>query len=339
MIPIATTLEFPFEFESIEADYENSVLTFRLPDGKRLDFPFQEGEDHRDTLKRVYNQFNNVEKNNQTSDKNQTDKEDGENRTTQLAVRLKNADIPFVFARSPLFLPYEKLLPNNPIVREFKANDNILTLENQWYSVQIRNRLLHTRHLKAIIAAILTAKEVKINQSQITIKFNIYSVAKKAGFVKDRDSYGGKNMENIRKLFHEIADVRIVIGKKTTKKEEDFRIAEELDREDDMFTMTFSKKFSEKVAKEFLVNVKKLELNINPLILKLILFTHTQNKQKIFHISFKSFLELNNVYSKKMIFNFRNILKEKETIEILAKNGVSVDFKKEILTYESTDDS
>ena len=326
---------------------ENKIMFTDRDENVIAVYDIAQDENGMDAIKRITRMLINNDNDKANNESENANKEDKENKDSsdnndveveseiieKVAKHVKTTNVPFIFARSLIFLPFDRLSDNNPVYRQFRENKNVLDLETAWYKLQIRNRLLTMKHLRALLAAIMVANNVVVlKTNEIAIKFSIYQVAKKMGIIKNWRQYGKKVRSHVIDIFNEIADMRFVIKDKKEEKQGSFRIIDEPFVEGDTYAIKFTKTFTKLLADEYFFKINDIKLNMDGIVLKLILFMQTQAKNKTFSMTIRKFLEMQKAdYDRKIVHKYTK--KIKNSRDLLAAYNIILDEKNETIIY------
>ncbi len=340
---ITTYLEYPFEIKEIlYCNKENNEhLLFVLPNKIKLRYDIEEFESYEETLYRIYEELMDPDKSEERKkiqEKNIIEKRKEREMANIIVERFKNVDIlPSIFGRTSIFLAVDRLKQNNHLLKEFTKNKNVLIFKNPYYKIEIRNRLLTMQHLRILLALMATSNSYKVtNSNEIQIEFSLYSAAKKAGLFTNRKNYGSTTRNYALQLLKEMTDITIVVMTNDTKQGIIFKLIERITFDDDSYILILSKDFTKILSKELLFNIKNIDLRQNALILKLILFIHTQTKKRPFRIKYNTFLQHNGIEPKKnrkILFELRQMLQNENILKTLEKHNIFINNENELIEY------
>lgn len=110
------------------------------------------------------------------------------------------------------FIPLQKISGNSVIYKEFKKNNNILRVSNDFGTTEIRNRLLCEYHVSILVAIIKHSKLKHIEDGSIIAIFKEIDVMREIGI-------GEKNYARFRELIKEIGDAQYYhsVGNRTKR--------------------------------------------------------------------------------------------------------------------------
>ena len=331
MVDIQTDIKLPFEYKKIQADTNFTKLIITLNDGTIKEYKTLEDENPTKAIRRIF-----FEKEEKEPDTDNNPKQEAIEKNTDteinLTKKLSSAYIPVIFARSGLFLAFNKPKKENTLVKRFSENKNVLSIKNAWFSIEVRNRLLFNNHLR-IILAILSTGEIKEDDGRVVVKFNLYTTAKTAGIIKKRKSWSKHNQDYTLNLIAEIADTRYQIINNNKKKGENIGIIEHFSFNDTNYRIRFTKEFTKNFINNILFKPKddiaKI-LDKPPLILKLILLALSQKNE--FKIQVKNFIQANGIEPTGLtVMRFRNDLKKHK--KFLSDLGIEIE--SDFIVYRS----
>ena len=319
MVDVQTDIKLPFEYKKIEVNVDNKKLIITLEDDTIKEYETLQDENPIKTIRRIF-----FKKEKKEPNLKQEVKEKSPDTPQSVAERLSCAYIPMIFARSGLFLAFNKPRQDNVLVKQFRENKNILKLSNAWFDIEVRNRLLFNNHLR-IILAILSTGEIEEEDGRVVVKFSLYTVAKTAGIIKKRKSWSKHNQDYALNLIAEIADTRYQINANKDNKGENVGIIEHFSYNDTNYNVRFTKEFTKNFINNIVFKPKDdiaEILNKPPLILKLTLLALSQKNE--FKIQVKKFIQANGIEPTGLtVMRFRNNLKTHK--KFLSDLGIEIE--------------